>query len=147
MNRVLFLVIFLFHFFTSFAQWGNERCLYHTQWGQCTNNAILNKLFCEKHLFLPADSLGMLPSEEVEEMEDKPVEGRCKAITKSGKQCSRMAKDDSGFCWQHKGSQSTSSTTTTTYSSSGGRCRAKTKSGRQCSRSARSNGFCWQHGG
>ena len=31
----------------------------------------------------------------------------------------------------------------TTY----GRCGATTKKGTQCSRSAKSNGFCWQHGG
>lgn len=34
--------------------------------------------------------------------------------------------------------------TTETYS---GRCRATTKKGYQCSRNARSNGYCWQHGG
>jgi hypothetical protein len=27
---------------------------------------------------------------------------QCKAITKSGKQCSRRAADTSGYCWQHK---------------------------------------------
>jgi hypothetical protein len=27
---------------------------------------------------------------------------QCKAITKSGKQCSRRASDTSGYCWQHK---------------------------------------------
>ena len=27
---------------------------------------------------------------------------RCRAITKSGKQCSRMTSDPSGLCWQHK---------------------------------------------
>ena len=32
-------------------------------------------------------------------------------------------------------------------SSSGGRCGATTKKGSQCSRSAKSNGYCWQHGG
>ncbi len=31
-----------------------------------------------------------------------------------------------------------------TYS---GRCGATTKKGTQCSRSAKSNGYCWQHGG
>ncbi|RYY95195.1 MAG: hypothetical protein EOO11_16355 [Chitinophagaceae bacterium] len=29
----------------------------------------------------------------------------------------------------------------------GGRCGATTKKGTQCSRSARSGGYCWQHGG
>ena len=28
-----------------------------------------------------------------------------------------------------------------------GRCKALTKKGTQCSRSARSQGYCWQHGG
>ncbi len=32
-------------------------------------------------------------------------------------------------------------------SSSYGRCGATTKKGTQCSRSAKSNGYCWQHGG
>jgi uncharacterized protein YgiM (DUF1202 family) len=27
---------------------------------------------------------------------------QCRAITKSGKQCSRMTSDPSGLCWQHK---------------------------------------------
>lgn len=31
--------------------------------------------------------------------------------------------------------------------SSYGRCGATTKKGSQCSRSAKSNGYCWQHGG
>ncbi len=35
----------------------------------------------------------------------------------------------------------------TTPSSSYGRCGATTKKGTQCSRSAKSNGYCWQHGG
>jgi len=32
-------------------------------------------------------------------------------------------------------------------STSYGRCGATTKKGTQCSRSAKSNGYCWQHGG
>lgn len=27
---------------------------------------------------------------------------QCRAMTKSGKQCSRMTNDPSGYCWQHK---------------------------------------------
>ena len=36
------------------------------------------------------------------------------------------------------------STTKPVYS---GQCKAITKKGTRCSRSARSNGYCWQHGG
>ncbi len=28
-----------------------------------------------------------------------------------------------------------------------GQCKATTKAGKQCSRTAKSNGYCWQHGG
>ena len=35
--------------------------------------------------------------------------------------------------------------TSTEYSS--GQCQAVTKKGTQCSRKAKSNGYCWQHGG
>lgn len=31
--------------------------------------------------------------------------------------------------------------------SSGGQCRATTKKKTRCSRTAKSNGYCWQHGG
>jgi outer membrane lipopolysaccharide assembly protein LptE/RlpB len=37
-----------------------------------------------------------------------------------------------------------SSSTTKNYS---GQCMATTKKGTRCKRSARSNGYCWQHGG
>ena len=51
--------------------------------------------------------------------------------------------------------QSSSSSSYSAYSSSpkqssssnSGRCQAITKKGFQCSRSARSGGYCWQHGG
>jgi len=49
-----------------------------------------------------------------------------------------------GMCAQQKKSKST------TYKSpvkTSGRCQAITKKGTRCSRSARSNGYCWQHGG
>lgn len=47
--------------------------------------------------------------------------------------------------------QITNSTTSepvqTKPATSYGRCGATTKKGTQCSRSAKSNGYCWQHGG
>lgn len=77
--------------------------------------------------------------------------GQCKAITAKGTQCSRKAQDGSEYCWQHAGKVGTQQTTTTpkksTNTASSGRCRATTKSGSRCSRTARSNGYCWQHGG
>ncbi len=33
------------------------------------------------------------------------------------------------------------------YASPNGRCNAITKKGTQCSRTAKSGGYCWQHGG
>lgn len=80
--------------------------------------------------------------------------GQCKATTAKGTQCSRKAQDGSEYCWQHaskaKNQQTTRTTSTPTKRTniaSGGRCRATTKSGSRCSRAARSNGYCWQHGG
>ena len=82
--------------------------------------------------------------------------GRCQATTLKGTQCSRNAVAGSKYCTQHKnmygnsqGSTSSSSNTSTNSSSttSGGQCRATTKAGKRCSRPAKSNGYCWQHGG
>lgn len=33
------------------------------------------------------------------------------------------------------------------HATNGGQCMATTKAGKRCSRSARTNGYCWQHGG
>lgn len=78
---------------------------------------------------------------------------QCQATTKAGTQCSRQAIQGQDYCWQHaanKYSQTSSEKATTsqqTTTGGGGRCKAITKAGTRCSRSARSNGYCWQHGG
>ena len=78
---------------------------------------------------------------------------QCKATTAKGTQCSRKAQDGSEYCWQHAAKNGVSTTKTTTDSSpaksttSNGRCRATTKAGTRCTRNARSNGYCYQHGG
>ena len=81
--------------------------------------------------------------------------GQCKATTVKGTQCSRKAQEGSEYCWQHAGKagiQQTATTTTrtpvkSTSKASSGMCRATTKSGSRCTRTAKSNGYCWQHGG
>jgi hypothetical protein len=34
---------------------------------------------------------------------DTTLRVRCRGVTRSGKQCTRMTSDPSGYCWQHKG--------------------------------------------
>jgi regulator of replication initiation timing len=46
------------------------------------------------------------------------VKNQCKAITKAGTQCSRMASEGSEFCWQHQSKDTT--TPVKTYSKSSG---------------------------
>lgn len=46
-----------------------------------------------------------------------PEKRRCKAITASGKQCSRDAQDGSDYCWQHKKTYEPSSTNSNSGSS------------------------------
>lgn len=77
---------------------------------------------------------------------------QCKATTAKGTRCSRMAQAGSEYCWQHASKATTTGrpqtgTKPTTSTTSGGRCKAITKAGKQCSRAARSNGYCFQHGG
>lgn len=60
-----------------------------------------------------------------------------------------------GVCesWRKKGDisskkynlQKPDNTTTQDYYT--GQCKAMTKKGKRCSRTARTNGYCWQHGG
>lgn len=108
-----------------------------------------------------ADSNAVVTSvaQETQQNNTQQSFGRCKAKTAKGTQCSRMAKDDSGYCWQHKakatedgnssyvGGSGTTTTTRPTSSVSTGRCRATTARGTRCTRAAKSNGYCWQHGG
>jgi hypothetical protein len=54
-----------------------------------------------KRAALPPDSSGIVSSDGAAG-NVKRTEGQCRAVTKSGKQCSRMAADSSGYCWQHR---------------------------------------------
>lgn len=102
------------------------------------------------------DSTKVTAVHETTKEADKAVaSGRCQATTKAGTQCSRNASNGSKFCWQHANQSGTTATKQTTSSnrstssasSGGGQCKARTKKGTRCSRAARSNGYCWQHGG
>ena len=78
---------------------------------------------------------------------------RCQAMTLKGTQCSRNAIKGSNYCSQHdnmylnKKSSKTKTDEKSNSTSTTGQCRATTKAGKRCSRPARSNGYCWQHGG
>jgi len=56
-----------------------------------------------------------------------------------------------GVCSPKKYSRKTldsiSSSSLKKHDSNSGQCKAITKKGTRCSRAARSNGYCWQHGG
>ena len=41
-------------------------------------------------------------SDSTKVKEEKAIDQQCKAITKSGKRCSRKASKGSKYCWQHK---------------------------------------------
>lgn len=94
---------------------------------------------------------------QIESVSNSPVvdslineEARCQAIVK-GNQCLRQVVSGSIYCSRHsiKKTTTTSNRASSFYSSGsgGGQCNAITRKGRRCSRSARSNGYCWQHGG
>lgn len=59
------------------------------------------------------------------ENQEQAVKGQCKAITKAGTQCKRLASEGSDYCWQHQGAgtykqeKNTKSSTSSSYKSTG----------------------------
>lgn len=64
--------------------------------------------------------------------------------SKKGKKNNSSVNSTTSSNASYLSSGSSSSYKSSSYS---GRCQATTKKGYQCSRSARSRGYCWQHGG
>lgn len=50
-----------------------------------------------------------------------------------------------GYCYKQGGAPQSSSNKSPAENN--GQCKAITKKGSRCSRAAKSNGYCWQHGG
>lgn len=71
---------------------------------------------------------------------------KCRASveTISLKEAEKMGRTPCGYCYGKSAVNSSSSSSSPGYA---GECRAITKKGTRCKRAARSNGYCWQHGG
>jgi len=67
---------------------------------------------------------------------------RGKIVRMSVENAIKIGRTLCGYCYDAHIKSSSSSTPTTN-----GQCLAITKKGTQCSRKAKSNGYCWQHGG
>lgn len=67
----------------AFLDCGYQRCAYLG----CSNWVQPQYLYCKRH----ALEVGLLGRRQL-----------CRAVTKDGRQCRRVATTRSGFCWQHR---------------------------------------------
>jgi hypothetical protein len=78
-------------------------------------NAALKSAFQQVELIINSTKLksdSSIVTEQDQTNKTSEVK-RCKAITQSGNQCSRMAEAGSDYCWQHKNKQSNNQNTQT----------------------------------